>query len=295
MSPHEGVPSIYLHYLCTALMHLTPQGLCLWRLLSALSKSGRNPRAKTGIPQDNRSEQWEQFIFKKRKKKRRHVINVAVSWLSTSAAPFILTMIIWRCLFVGPEVYYLQPGHQTLIWREILNNLNIVPVYNPIERLILHLFTAFHFKVWTWIYERLLWFVAKWQKRCHHLLTKTETRQLYLPGKRESRRRMNQENPFIGVSIQGATTTAQVSSSPVERPPYFSLASRSAIDCCEDPLGAAGLIDSGAARHRSSSLLYPPRVQDRPIHPCPISEPYPFFLSDPGDEYTHWFLPLWRL
>lgn len=235
------------------------------------------------------------LFLKKRKKKRRHVINVAVSWLSTSAAPFILTMIIWRCLFVGPEVYYLQPGHQTLIWREILNNLNIVPVYNPIERLILHLFTAFHFKVWTWIYERLLWFVAKWQKRCHHLLTKTETRQLYLPGKRESRRRMNQENPFIGVSIQGATTTAQVSSSPVERPPYFSLASRSAIDCCEDPLGAAGLIDSGAARHRSSSLLYPPRVQDRPIHPCPISEPYPFFLSDPGDEYTHWFLPLWRL
>lgn len=106
---------------------------------------------------------------------------------------------------------------------------------------------------------------------------------------------MNKENPFIGVSIQGATTTAQVSSSPGERPPYFSLASRSAIDCCEGPPGAADLIDSGAARHRSSSLLYPPGVQDRPIHPGPISEPYPFFLSDPGDEYAHWFVPLWRL
>lgn len=89
---------------------------------------------------------------------------------------------------------------------------------------------------------------------------------------------MNQDNPFIGVSIQRTTTTAQVSSSPAERPPYFSFASRSAIDCQDGPPGAAGLIDSGAARHRSSSLLYPPGVRGGPIHPGPISEPYPFFF-----------------
>lgn len=91
------------------------------------------------------------------------------------------------------------------------------------------------------------------------------------------------DNPFIGVRIQGATTTAQVSSSPVERP-YFSLTPRSVIDCCDGPPGAVGLIDIGVARHRSSSLLYSPRIQDKLIHPGPI-----FFVSDPRDESAHWF------
>lgn len=105
---------------------------------------------------------------------------------------------------------------------------------------------------------------------------------------------MSQDNLFIGFSIQGATTTAQVSSSPVERPPYFSFASRSAIDCQDGPPGAAGLIDSRAARHRSYSLLYPPGVQDRPIHPGPISEPYPFFCQTQEMNMCPLVLPLWR-
>lgn len=59
---------------------------------------------------------------------------------------------------------------------------------------------------------------------------------------------MNQDNPFIGVSIQGAATAAQVS----YRHPYFSPASRSAIDCRDGPPGATGLTDSGSSQ---TSLL----------------------------------------
>lgn len=72
------------------------------------------------------------------------------------------------------------------------------------------------------------------------------------------------------------------------RDPHISgLALRSAIDCCDGPPGAASLIDSRAARHRSSSLLYSPGVQNRPIHPGPISQPYPFSVRP-----RQWICPL---
>lgn len=75
----------------------------------------------------------------------------------------------------------------------------------------------------------------------------------------------------------------------MKTPPYFSLASSSAIDCCDGPLGVAGLIDSEAARRCSFSLLYSSGVQNRPIHRGPIQRPYLVFLSDPGDEFVLWF------
>lgn len=72
---------------------------------------------------------------------------------------------------------------------------------------------------------------------------------------KKSREQTNQDDPFIGVSIQGATTAAQVSSGPAETPPIFQpFALRSSIDRRDGPLGDAGLIDSGAARHHSWSL-----------------------------------------
>lgn len=128
---------------------------------------------------------------------------------------------------------------------------------------------------------------SKW----HSLLASTENKQLYLSenGRKQGTNDLSC-NQFIGVSIQGATTTTvQVSSSPVKGPTYFCLALRSAIDCCECPPGAAGLVDNQASRHHFFGLLYSSGVQDRLIHMEPISELYPLFLSEPGDEYTHWF------
>lgn len=115
-------------------------------------------------------------------------------------------------------------------------------------------------------------------------LTKTENGQLCLPGMRKSREQMNQDNPFIGVSIQGTTTAAQVS----YRHPYFSLALRSAIDCRDGPPGATGLTDSGSSK---TSLLQTSVSSWGPRQTC-SSRPHLATISFFPDRPRRWICPL---
>lgn len=111
------------------------------------------------------------------------------------------------------EVYHLPPYLNTrLVWYN--EHPESIPVnHNPTERQCnLHLLNFQGVKVEP---EYMCHYTV--ERRFYSFMTKTQKRQLHLPGMRDSRGQMNQDRPFINVSIQGATTAAQVSSCPVER------------------------------------------------------------------------------
>lgn len=155
-------------------------------LEASVSKTDRNPGAKTGIPRGNRSEWWEQFIFKE----------WGMSSVSLSAQNLLAQ-------HFSSSIHFNQDGQAPPTnWTVVLFTF----IY-------IFLISRWNLNLWN---APLI--CCKVAKRFYSFITKSENRQLYLPAMRESRGQMNQDNPFIDVSIQGATTTAQVSSSPVERP-----------------------------------------------------------------------------